>query len=104
GRPAPRPGGGPSRRGAAVGGARALAGALRLAGVWLSPALLLGPAPLLLADGTQGLWPPLLLAAAAPLAVVLLAAPWARLPAGGQATLLDLVRLPPPPPPAPRPP
>jgi hypothetical protein len=67
-------------------------GALRLAGVWLSPAILFGTAPLLLADGTRGLWPPLVLAVAAPLVVVLLAAPWARLPAGGHPTLLDLVR------------
>jgi len=66
--------------------------ALRLAGVWLSPAILFGTAPLLLADGTRGLWPPLVLAVAASLVVVLLAAPWARLGAGGRPTLLDLVR------------
>jgi hypothetical protein len=66
--------------------------ALRLAGVWLSPAILFGTAPLLLADGTRGLWPPLVLAVAAALVVVVLAAPWARLAAGGHPTLLDLVR------------
>jgi hypothetical protein len=66
--------------------------AFRLAGVWLSPAILFGTAPLLLADGTRGLWPPLVLAAAASLVVVVLATPWARLAAGDRPTLLDLVR------------
>ncbi len=66
--------------------------ALGFAGVWLSPATLLGLAPLLLADGTRGLWPPLVLASAACLAAALLAAPWAARPAGVRPTLVDLVR------------
>lgn len=68
-----------------------LAGALRVAGVWLSPPILLGVAPLLLADGTRGLWGPLGLAAGAALVAVVLAAPWAGLPAG-RPTLEDLAR------------
>jgi hypothetical protein len=53
--------------------------ALRLASVWLSPAVLLSLAPLLLADGTHGLWPPLALLAGACLAVTVLGVPWGAL-------------------------
>jgi hypothetical protein len=53
--------------------------ALRLASVWLSPAILLSLAPLLLADGTHGLWPSLALLAGACLAVALLGVPWGAL-------------------------
>ncbi len=69
-----------------------LARALGFAGVWLSPAVLLGVAPLLLADGTRGLWPPLVLATGACLTATLLAAPWAALPVGVRPTLVELVR------------
>jgi hypothetical protein len=64
--------------------------ALRLLAVWLSPAALLGLGPLLLADGTRGLWPPLALAAGAVLAAVVLAGPWGERPFG-RGSLVDLV-------------
>lgn len=64
--------------------------ALWLAPLWLSPAALLGVGPLLLADGTRGLWPPLVLAGGALLAVLLLAGPWSRLAGHSPLTLLDL--------------
>ncbi len=62
--------------------------ALGFAAVWLCPAALLGLAPLLLTDGTRGLWPPLVLAAGACLVAVVLAVPWAALPPG--STLREL--------------
>jgi hypothetical protein len=62
--------------------------ALGFAAVWLSPAVLLGLAPLLLTDGPRGLWPPLVLAAGACLVAVVLAVPWAALPPG--STLPEL--------------
>jgi hypothetical protein len=65
-----------------------LARALGLAAVWLSPAVLLGLPPLLLSDGTRGLWAPLVLAAGACLAAVALAAPWSAL--SDAASLQDL--------------
>src|SRR5262249_36583753 len=68
-----------------------LSRALWLAAVWLSPAALLGIAPLLLADGTGGLGPPLALAPGAGVTAALLAAPWGALPAEG-GTLVDLAR------------
>ncbi|HEV8675974.1 MAG TPA: hypothetical protein VGX21_18195 [Methylomirabilota bacterium] len=68
-----------------------LARALCLTAVWLSPAALLGLAPLLLADGTRGLGPPLALGGGAVLAAVLLAGPWARVPTD-RGTLVDLGR------------
>ena len=52
---------------------------LRLASVWLSPAILLSVPPLLLADGTHGLWPALALLAGACLAVTVLGGPWGAL-------------------------
>jgi hypothetical protein len=66
--------------------------ALAVAAVWLSPAMLLGIVPLVLADGTHGVWAPLSVTAASCLAVVILAAPWAALPPGAPATVPDLLR------------
>jgi hypothetical protein len=59
-----------------------LARALRLAGVWLSGPALLGLAPLVLADGTRGIWPLLALVGGAGLLAVLLGAPCAAVPEG----------------------
>ncbi len=51
--------------------------AFALAAVWLSPAALLAVGPMLLLDGTRGLWPPLVLATGALLTAVLLRPPGA---------------------------
>jgi hypothetical protein len=51
---------------------------LALAVVWGSPALWLGLPPLLLADGTRGLWTPAVVVAGAVLALLLLGTPWSR--------------------------
>jgi hypothetical protein len=49
-----------------------------LAAVWSSPALWLGLPPLLLADGTRGLWAPIVVVAGAVVALLLLGMPWNR--------------------------
>jgi hypothetical protein len=51
---------------------------LALAVVWGSPALWLGLPPLLLADGTRGLWPPAVIVGGAAIALVLLGTVTAR--------------------------
>lgn len=49
-----------------------------LAVVWGSPALWLGLPPLLLADGTRGVWPPAVVVGGTSVALLLLGTPWAR--------------------------
>jgi hypothetical protein len=51
---------------------------LALAAVWGSPALWLGLPPLLLADGTRGLWAPAVVVTGAAVALLLLGTPWSR--------------------------
>jgi hypothetical protein len=51
---------------------------LTLAAVWSSPALWLGLPALLLADGTWGLWAPIVVVGGAILALLLLGTPWSR--------------------------
>ena len=51
---------------------------LALAAVWGSPALWLGLPPLLLADGTRGLWAPAVIVVGAIVALLLLGTPWSR--------------------------
>jgi hypothetical protein len=51
---------------------------LALAAVWSSPALWLGLPPLLLADGTRGLWVAIVVVVGAVLALLLLGTPWNR--------------------------
>jgi hypothetical protein len=51
---------------------------LALAAVWGSPALWLGLPPLLLADGTRGLWAPTMVVAGTVVALLLLGTPWSR--------------------------
>ena len=70
----------------------ALTRTLALAAVWLSPAALIGAASLLAADGTRGLWPPLVLGGSALLSVVVLAGPWAQLPSSPTPSLIELAR------------
>jgi hypothetical protein len=64
---------------------------LALAGVWGSPALWLGLPPLLLADGTRGLWTPAVVVGGAIVALLLLATPWRRT-SGLTATASTLAR------------
>jgi hypothetical protein len=52
--------------------------ALGLAAVWGSPALLVGLPPLVLADGTRGVWPAVALGGGAVAALLLLGEPWSR--------------------------
>jgi hypothetical protein len=59
-----------------------------LAAPWLSPALLVGLPPLVLADGTRGLWPALALGIGAGLAVLVRADPWSR---RGAATAVSAI-------------
>ncbi|MGH7318039.1 MAG: hypothetical protein ACRELA_00195, partial [Candidatus Rokuibacteriota bacterium] len=61
--------------------------AFALAVVWLSPAALLAVGPMLLLDGTRGLWPPLALGVGALLTAVLLRPP-------GGSTLISQERWP----------
>jgi hypothetical protein len=51
---------------------------LALAMVWSSPAVWLGVPPLLLADGTWGLWAPAAVVGGAMVALLVLGAPWGR--------------------------
>jgi hypothetical protein len=64
--------------------------ALGFAGVWLTSPLFLALGPLLLHDGTRGLWLPLAWAGGAVLVAVVLAAPWRGL-AADRGGLPDLV-------------
>jgi hypothetical protein len=57
---------------------------LALAAVWGSPALWLGLPPLLLADGTRGLWAPAVITGGTIVALLLLGTPWIR--TGGLVT------------------
>jgi len=51
---------------------------LALAAVWSSPALWLGLPPLLLADGSRGLWAPAVVVTGVVVALLLLGTPWSR--------------------------
>ena len=62
---------------------------LAIAAVWGSPALWLGLPPLLLADGTRGLWPAAVVVSGATIALLLLSAPWVR--TGSLMTTASLV-------------
>lgn len=53
-------------------------GPLALAAVWSSPALWLGLPPLVLADGTRGLWTPAVVVGGAVVALLLLGTSWSR--------------------------
>ena len=53
-------------------------GSVALAVVWGSPALWLGLPPLLLADGTRGLWAPVVAVGGAVVALLLLGTSWSR--------------------------
>jgi hypothetical protein len=64
--------------------------ALLLAAVWLSPAAIVGATALLLADGTRGLFTPVVLGGGAVLASAGLGGPWSRL--AGASSLVGLMR------------